>query len=213
MADLSSDEVRAFQARHKNHLGKPLKVDGDLGPQTRWAMDYETLHPHRRAIIRAAQKHLGLVEDPIGSNTEPLGIIQGMLQICGARGGDPWCAAYASHCLTFGLGTPVRCASAQALGKMFPSTNNPMAGDLAWYPTDSVHGHVWVVTGITPIGVTPAEVMGIEANSNNRVRCTRRPMVGLRFARTVADVTGRCPGVIVHPDIPLITGALAYGTR
>ncbi len=204
MGGLTADEVRVFQARHKNHLGLPLRIDGDLGPQTRWAMDLETLVPERIAIVRAAQQHLDLIEDPPGSNSDPAGLIQGWLKACGAKSGDAWCAAYASHCLSFGLGRRIREAGALKLGELFAPTANPIAGDLAGFATGGGFGHIFIIAGVAPIGTLPREVMGIEGNCNNSCCCTRRPFDELRFWRTVPDVSGRCPGVITK-NVPLIT--------
>lgn len=179
-------DVTAFQLSHLNHLGRPLKADGDVGPQTEWAMDLETISPARRAIIHAAQSWIGLTEEPIGSNDEPRGVIRGWLTHAGARPGDPWCASFLSHC----IGT-VSIASAQAIGKHFPATSTPFAGDLFWFPTDTVHGHCGVV-----IGVGASEVLTIEGNCNNAVRCVRRERSKLRFGRVIEDTSGTCPGIV-----------------
>jgi hypothetical protein len=190
-------DIHAFQAAHKNHLGKPLKVDGLWGPQSQWAFEFATLSPLRRAIVERAQKHIGLTEDPPGSNRDPLGLIEDWLDDCRALPGQPWCAAFASHC----LGT-VRIAGAQALGKHFPPTVSPYPGDVMWYPTEAWKGHCGIV-----IGATRDEVMTIEGNSDNAVRCVRRKRAGLHFATTVESHIGICPGVV--PSVPMAGG----GTR
>lgn len=190
-------DVEAFQRGRLNHLGKPLKVDGDCGPETEWARDFATLCAERRSIVRAAQMFLRLTEHPVGSNGDPAGIIQGWLEQCGARPGDPWCAAFLSHC----LGT-VRFPGAQALGKHFPPTDSPLPADIMWYPTVGRRGHCGLV-----IGVSALEVMTIEGNLRHAVRCARRDRQGLRFSRTVEDTEGTCPGVV--PAVPVAKG----GTR
>jgi len=191
-------DVEAFQAEHCNHLGQPLLVDGIPGPQTRWARDFQTICAARRNIVVTAQGFIGLTEDPIGSNSDPAGLILSWLKLCGARLGDPWCAAFGSRC----LGT-VRIAGAQALGKHFPATTTPMPGDGVWYPTNDWHGHFEIF-----IGGSPTEVMTIGGNVDNAVKCVRRPRLGLRFCRTVADVSGVCPGVV--PSVHVQRGG---GTR
>jgi hypothetical protein len=189
--------VSDFQRTHLDHLGRPLVVDGKLGPETDWAMDLETLSAARRAIVRTAQVHLGLEETPPHSNSDPGGFIRRWLLAAGAQPGDPWCAAYASHC----IGT-VRLASAQKLGLHFPPTSLPCAGDVMWFPTDGVHGHCGIV-----IGVGATEVMTIEGNCQDAVRCVRRDRNHVRFGQVLSDSTGTCPGIV--PSVPLAPG----GTR
>ncbi len=189
--------VSDFQRQHLNHLGHPLAVTGKLDPETEWAMDLETLSAARRAIVRTAQVHLGLVELPPHSNSDPGGFIRRWLLAAGAQPGDPWCAAYASHC----IGT-ARIASAQGLGKHFPATALPCAGDVMWFPTDDVHGHCGIV-----LGVGATEVMTIEGNCDDAVRCVRRERSRVRFAQVLSDSTGTCPGVV--PSVAAAGG----GTR
>lgn len=186
-----------FQSQALGHLGQALDVDGILGPETEWALDFATLPVRRQSIVRAAQEHLGLVEDPPRSNSDRAGFIRRWLLLCGAEPGDPWCAAYASHCLGVHIGNAI------LLGKHFPATTQPCAGDVMWFPHEGgVHGHCGIVTGA---GAT--EVMTIEGNSDNAVRSVLRPRAGLFFARTVEDTTGTSPGIV--PSLPPAPG----GTR
>jgi hypothetical protein len=198
-------QLEAFQRTHRNHLGAPLLVDGKQGPQTEWALDFETLCKPRQAIVVVAQSFLGLEEVPPGSNDDPNGLIRGWLRRCAAPAGSPWCASFACHCLS--AVADVRIAGAQRLGLSFPDTSAPTAGDLFWYATDHIHGHVGIV-----IGVSASEVMTIEGNQRHAVRCLRRPRrpkdgPRLRFSRILPDTEGTCPGVV--PSVPLPSG----GTR
>lgn len=199
---MTPEALRLFQAAHKSHLGLPLRVDGHLGPQTQWALDFETLCEPRRHIIARAQGHIGLREEPPGSNDDPGGLIWTWLGRCGAALGEPWCAAFASYCLSAGAPRLVRCAGAQALGRLFPPTDEPRPADLFWYPTVGHRGHVGLV-----LGVSGAEIMTIEGNCANAVRCVRRDVAGLRFSRTLEDTSGKVPGVV--PSTPPAPG----GTR
>ena len=192
---MSSEAVKDFQRTHVDHLGKALKVDGIRGPRTEWAEDFETLCAARRTIIEEAQTYIGLTEDPIGSNSDPSGFIRAWLARCFANAGDPWCAAFASFALSAGLATQVRQAGAQALGRRFPKTTQPVTGDLFWFPTGPVKGHVGLV-----LGVAPLDVMTLEGNCDNAVRVVRRDRAQLNFSRTVDDTGGTCPGVV--PDTP-----------
>jgi hypothetical protein len=199
---MTPEAIRLYQSSHRNHLGQPLRVDGTVGPQTQWALDIETVCAERRRIIARAQKYIGLTEDPPASNDDPQGLIRTWLARCGAAVGDPWCAAFASHCLSEGTPRLVRCAGAQALGRLFPPTGEPRPADLFWYPTGPVRGHVGLV-----LGVGPDEIMTIEGNCANAVRCVLRASSGLRFSRTIEDTSGKVPGVI--PGTPPAPG----GTR
>lgn len=199
---MTPEAIGLYQSSHHNHLGQALRVDGLIGPQTQWALDFETICAERRRIIARAQEYIGLEEDPPGSNDDPLRLIRTWLERCNAAPGDPWCAAFASHCLSAGTPRIVRCAGAQALGKLFPPTDEPRPADLFWYPTGSVHGHVGLV-----LGVGETELMTIEGNCANAVRCVRRDAAGLRFSRTLEDTSGKVPGVV--PSVPPAPG----GTR
>ena len=190
------EQVEAFQRAHRNHLGQALKVDGDLGPQTRWARDFATICHARQSIVLTAQPFIGLCEVPPGSNSDPDGLILAWLRRCWAKPHDPWCAAFVSWCLSQGVPRAIRQGGAQALGRMFPETQSPMAGDLFWYPTGQSTGHVGIVSGSGAI-----EIMSLEGNCDNAVRCARRFRVApggprLRFSRTVEDVSGTPPGVV-----------------
>ena len=192
---MTGADVMAFQKTHGNHLGRGLTVDGVIGPETEWALAFQTLCQARREIVVMAQAYLGLTEDPPASNTDPAGLIRSWLARAGAVGGDPWCAAFASWCLTAGLTPPVKVAGAQALGRRFPATTRPIAGDVMWYPLALGKGHCGIV-----IGTAANLVMTIEGNSANAVRCVRRDRGELRFSRTVEDTAGTPPGIV--PSVP-----------
>lgn len=167
-------------------------------------MNFSTLSIERRLVIREAQKFIGLVEDPPGSNDDPKGIIDGWLKTCHAKEGDPWCAS--ALCAWLSVVTPIRIPGAIRLGKHFTSTTTPWAGDIFWYPTnDKGNGHVGLI-----IGVTASEIMTIEGNCNNACRCVRRPRAGLQFSQTFDDRLGTCPKIIVSKEVPLLVGG---GTR
>lgn len=203
---MTPEQVETFQRTHRNHLGQPLVVDGDPGPQTRWAMAVISLCHARQMIVRAAQQHLGLVEVPVASNDDPAGIIRAWLERCRAQPGDPWCAAAASWCLSQGLPTQVREGGAERLGKRFPPTLAPVAGDLFWYPVGPRQpgGHQPAHVGVVG-GADEREVMTFEGNCQNAYRITRRARAGLNFSRTVSDVSGNPPGIV--PSVALAPGA------
>ena len=188
---MTREEIEAFQRTHSDHMGRGLVVDGVVGPRTEWAQDFATLCRARREIVSGAQLYLGLAEEPPGSNDEPTGTLRAWLGRCGAAPGDPWCAAFASWCVSQGVSLPIRTAGALALGKRFPPTTHPLAGDIFWYPTGGGKGHCGIVTGVAPL-----EVMTIEGNCANAIRCVVRDRAKLQFARTVDDVSGTAPGVV-----------------
>jgi hypothetical protein len=189
-------DVASYQRGHLNHLGAPLKVDGDCGPQTRWAMALDSLIAARRAMIREAQCWLGLTEIPPGSNDDPGKIIRSWLMLCRAQPGEPWCASFLSHC----IGT-VRIAGALNLGRHFPETLMPIAGDMFSFATSGGHGHCGLIGG-----VSSSELMTYEGNCANSVRCVIRPRSPLlRYSRIVLDTTGTSPGII--GTVPLAPGS------
>src|SRR3569832_8055 len=191
MVQLGEAEIRAFQAVHRNHLGKPLEVTGLLDLETQWALEFQTLPEERRAEIELAQRFLGLIEAPPGSNDDPFGHIKGWLRACGSPPKSAYCAAFASECLSAG-GATIRIAGAQALGKSLEDTDTPMAGDVLWFPTNGWQGHVELV-----IGRGVSTVMTIGGNVRDGVRCVRRPRDGARFGRAPYPIGAHtvCPGV------------------
>ena len=82
----------------------------------------------------------------------------------------------------------------------FPTTTLPFPGDVLFFPTGGGHGHCGIV-----IGVSADEVMTIEGNCSNAVRCVRRPRHGLRFARVIDDCTGTGPSIVT--SVPLAPGS------
>ena len=174
-----------------NHLGLPLRVDGDAGPETRWALAAALLQIERQLAIRRAQRHLGLVE--ASPNVDREGIIASYLLECGVKVPSAWCAA----ALSCWLAVPgIRIAGAQAIGRAFPAVKDPVAGDVFWYPTGEWEGHCGLVTGVGAL-----DVMTIEGNSDNGQRCWRRLKAGLNFSRPFP--LGNDPGPETILRVPL----------
>lgn len=198
---MSPDEVRTFQAAHVDHLGEQLVADGILGPKTQWALDLFRCSPRRRQVVARAQSRLGVTEEPPGSNR---GLrIDEWLQRCHTSSGQPWCAAFASWCLD-----TVAIAGALALGSHFPPLSPgaaPWPGDVMFYATGGGKGHCGIV-----LGVSAHEVMTIEGNCQDAVRCVRRARDQLRFARTGNDLQGKPPASM--PAQPFLATSVE-GTR
>ena len=197
---MSPDDLREFQRAHTDPFGKPLSVDGVLGPKTQWALDLFSCSPRRRAVVARAQSAMGTTEDPPGSNRGHR--IDEWLQRCHVSTGQPWCAAFASWCLD-----TVAIAGALALGARFfhhPGLE-PMPGDVMFFPTGGGKGHCGLV-----LGVSPHEVMTIEGNCQDAVRCVRRARDLVRFASTGLDTDGTCPASVV--SVPFMATS-TEGTR
>jgi hypothetical protein len=172
---MTPDQIKAFQATHRNHLGEPLKVDGDLGPQTAWALAIAELGAKRQAIVSAAQDHVGRSEN--GDNRDPE--IDRWLLRCGVPVGLAWCAAFASFCVS-ASGLNLHEASVARLSKLLPHTDAPQPGDVGYYLNPDGTGHCWIV-----IGVGPTTILNIEGNQRNAVRVLRRVRSQARFLQTV----------------------------
>lgn len=199
--------IESFQREHLNHLGKKLEVDGRIGPQTAWAMSIANQHPFRRQVVERALVHVGLGEEPIGSNRGPL--IDHWLRRCGVfvpadnrpMPKNAWCAAFASYCLSVPGYPEVRLALVRDLVKKYQEIpfEETLPGDLGFLlnpdgdtnPNNDT-GHVWVLTGRD----TQARLtMQIEGNTGNRVAVTTRGVE--RYLRTIAlpDMPGIPNGV------------------
>lgn len=197
---MNPDDVREFQRAHVDVLGKPLAVDGDLGPKTQWAMDLFSCSPRRRLVVHRAQSALGVTEDPPKSNLDKGGHIKAWMRRCGAKPGEPWCAAFASWCLD-----TVAIAGALALGRSFSATSLPLPGDVMYFATGGGKGHCGIV-----VGIAGHEVMTIEGNCQDAVRCVRRARDLVRFAATGPDLEGTCPATLA--SIPFLATSIE-GTR
>jgi hypothetical protein len=173
-------------------------IPAELGPDTPWERDINTLSPRRQAIVARALSALGTHEDPPGSNRGHR--IDEWLQRCHTSTGQPWCAAFASWCID-----TVAIAGALALGDHFTRTTLPLPGDVMFFPTGQGHGHCGIV-----IGLGAHEVMTIEGNCRDAVRCVRRARDLVRFASTGIDSGGTIPASIA--SFPFMATETA-GTR
>jgi hypothetical protein len=188
---VTPEDIRTFQAGPGGNgrydwEGKRLAVDGDLGPRTRWALAMARLDPRRQAIVERAGAFVGLIERATNRGPD----IDTWLERCGAPLGSPWCAAFASWCLSVHGMPLVREAGAQALGRGFPATACPEPGDVMWFPTGAVTGHCGIV-----IGVGPIDVATIEGNQDNAVRVVRRARNQVRFASVIDGSVAVPPGL------------------
>lgn len=186
-------EVETFQAAHHDWFGKSLDVDGVLGPKTEWALAISRLDPRRQKIVTRACGAIGVTEDAGRPNR---GVrIDGWLRLCAAPEGSPWCAAFASWCLSV-PGLPERKhAGAQALGKSLRGTTLVLPGDLMWFPTGDWEGHCGII-----IGTGPGELAVVEGNQQNAVRLVRRLSKDVNVA-TPFPIEA-LPGM--PPDLPLV---------
>lgn len=199
---MTPDQIREFQGKNYDCVGDRLKADGVIGPKTAWALAIASLDPRRQAIVIRACACVGIAETG-GSNRGH--DVEAWLERAGALPGDPWCASFASWCISV-AGLPiVRQAGAQALGKMFPPAPSPSPGDVMWFPTGSWTGHCGIV-----VGVGADEVATVEGNNDNAVRCVRRLRNDVRFSRAALEATlGSAP---VPPGLTLCR-VRSEGTR
>lgn len=91
--------VRYFQSTHVDSSGRPLKVDGAVGPNT-WAALFgassiATTVPAKALAI--AEGQIGVLESPPGSNAGP--DVMRYLDSVGCPPGSSWCMAFVHWCL------------------------------------------------------------------------------------------------------------------
>jgi hypothetical protein len=161
----------------------------------------------RELAIATARAELGLREDA-GPNRDRAGKIAAWLKACGVGPDQAWCAAFASYCLRAG-GVNAKCAGAVRLGRTWPSTREPLLGDLIWYPTDDQgHGHIGLVEQ-----VGGDFVVTIEGNQRNAVRRVRRHRAHCNFTRVpFAGVVALAPDADLTVELVTTTRA-TDGTR
>jgi hypothetical protein len=94
------EAIELFQVRTMDAHGQPLAVDGRVGPMT-WAALFggaavaPAVDPSTAlaaAVLSVAGKEVGVMEDPIGSNSGPR--VNQYLASVGDPGGLAWCAAF-----------------------------------------------------------------------------------------------------------------------
>lgn len=169
--------LRDFQSTHTDWTGRPLTVDGQLGPRTRWALAIADLPRWRRRVVQVACSQVGVVESPIGSNR---GVeVDAYLRPTGLSA-VPWCAAFVSWVLReAGLDRPQYHASAaQLLRSLRPVVSPALPGDVFGWANADGTGHCGLVVGV---GDALDVVATVEGNSTNRVRVCWRPRMGLQF--------------------------------
>lgn len=186
---MTPDEVRAFQGNTeqivdgvlgppRDWYGKPLLIDGDLGPKTRWAMAMAAQDPRRQAIVRRACSGVGVIRETIANRGPGVPGVDWLLRRCGVHvpedltipmPDNAWCAAFASWCMSV-AGLPVRAeAGARALAESLRTPTFVLPGDFAWFPTGKWQAHIAPI-----IGVGPGEVATAEGNHGNAVELVRR---------------------------------------
>lgn len=192
-------EIREFQSTHFDWEGKRLELTGP-GPRTQWALDVSYLDRRRQAIIERACGQVGLSESE-GDNRAFR--IDAWNRRAGAPLGSPWCASFASWCISVD-GLPDVCeASALALGRRLRETTLILPGDVMWFATGASAGHCGIV-----IGIGPGEVACVEGNHGNRVALCRRSLSQVKIATPLPVQTFPA----IPPGLPL--AAAAYeGTR
>jgi hypothetical protein len=121
------EAVELFQVRSLDTRGQPLIVDGNVGPATWAALFGEATVPPianpptplAKAVLGVAGKEVGVMEEPLGSNSGPR--VNQYLESVGDKGGLPWCAAFVYWCFE---------AAAEALKTRNPATRTAGAIDV-----------------------------------------------------------------------------------
>jgi hypothetical protein len=182
------EAVELFQVRTMDGHGQPLTVDGRVGPMS-WAALFgeatvspvaDPPTPLAAAVLGVAGKEVGVMEDPLGSNSGPR--VNQYLASVGDKGGLPWCAAFVYWCFqeasaAVKIANPAtrtagaldvwdeagtrgirRVAAAEATER--PGLVQP--GMVFVIATGGGHGHVGLVERVAGVVLTT-----IEGNTNN----------------------------------------------
>lgn len=189
-----------FQMTHLGSDGRPLVVDGVVGPDTWWALNHPSgsaqssgltsivpagLSSHRNRLLKwAADEHAKRVaEVPDGSNWG--GRVSYYLQTCGL-GPAPWCSCYVSTGYkdtfgTFPLGAPqphvqTFMKRAQKAGLFHSKLDySPIPGDIFIYAYDGGAGHTGFVASVDST-TKASRFNSNEGNCGNRVKFGLRNM-------------------------------------
>lgn len=181
-----------FQSSHLDSTGRPLSVDGQVGPVT-WAALEDPRAPHEvfladgwrgdvvaapnddaRAAVAVAIGEIGTKEDPPGSNRGPrVDMYEGADWL-----GSPWCALFASWCWGRAPGGSPFGVLASALKLRDWGTQHGallgaeplLPGDIGLILRARGRGHVEIVTSLEWDG----QVALVGGNVSNAVRGTVR---------------------------------------
>ena len=200
----SAQTIRDFQAASRDWTGAPLKVDGQLGPRTRWAMAIADLPRWRRDVVRRATDMHGACESPNGSNRGEW--VDAFLRPAGIGLGHPWCAAFVSWVFReCGLLEDVpggyHVSAAKLLRALPAQIGEPTPGDVFGWVNPDGTGHVGFVLG----AANRLNVLAtIEGNSENRVRCCWRPRASLQIATLEPLLEAPLP---IVTDAPMVERA------
>jgi hypothetical protein len=193
--------VCMFQGGHLDKDGVPLKVDGQVGEKTEWALanpsgvkqtqTIEALPANQRPansrgeiILAAAMSEYrkDVKEEPDGSNrSERIDLYTGFVGKPKDRVGPPWCAYFVSFCAAaIPGGSPFgRIGNAQNLGlwgdkhkcSLIPGVAQAKPGDIFVIARDDVHGHCGIVQA-----ALAQSIWTIEGNCGNRVDVRQRKL-------------------------------------
>lgn len=193
--EATENAVKLFQARFSDIEGKPLKVDGEIGPRT-WAALFGAIPPPptgRTATRRAnpgalgarammvAQGEVGVREEPPGSNRGPrVDVYLRTVGLNPADGSFPWCVAFVYWCFEqaahdLGIANPLpRTAGVIDLWNKTPAANRVDAVAAARDPSLVEPGMVFFIAtgggkghaGLV-IEVVDGTLRTIEGNTND----------------------------------------------
>jgi len=191
--------ITMFQACHLGRDGRPLKVDGLVGPETTWALEHpsssDQAPPVDQSIIdqvvpglagKALQIGLeelrrGVKEKPDGSNRgERIDLYTGCKADAGVKG-PAWCAYFVSWCIdkaADGKSPMGIIGSAQNImhwGQrnnccLVPGAAILRVGDIFIIARDDVHGHCGFIRQVLPGAAPTAGFRSLEGNAGNAVR-------------------------------------------
>src|SRR5689334_18962820 len=114
---MTPKEIEQIQSTGIDWLGKPLLVDGVLGPKTNWWMGITSLSQIRQDLIRIALGYhaSNIVFENTGHNDSEF--VDMLMRPVGLHGrGYPWCLGFASHCaIKAGVKMPYIVSAYQAI--------------------------------------------------------------------------------------------------
>ncbi len=207
----TDDAVRVFQMQHIGRHGRPLSVDGVVGPATWWALlhtEPEAQKNHlvaptsRAGLTSARARVLDLIlaehaknvhEVPPGSNRSP-----DIDEYWGNTGiiGKAWCCAFVSWALKRALGQlPIGGQYHLGVARMWVAarelrmeTSEPKPGDVFVQLLDSGSGHTGFVVNVSEDGQT---IYTCEGNCANRLKLGQRSRSSIsHFIDCIADGQG-----------------------
>jgi hypothetical protein len=197
--------VKEFQSKYCDEQGCPLKVDGKVGPKTRWSLEQNLNNlinspaALRLEAVNIARKEIGVKEVPLRSNRGPR-VEEYLKSVC-LGPGYAWCVAFVYWCFEQSAASLNRVNPLPRTGSCIDHwTKSPgkkiITAEAVQIPQFIQPGTIFIIlnrktghghTGIV-VGVNGGYIQTIEGNTNSFLSREGNGVIELK--RKISDING-----------------------